>query len=656
MKKQILKRCISFIIAVAIILPCITIPSFAMGSSNLNDVTNYYPFSSWAVETGIKYKLVFLENNSRNTKRIEIVSIISSLLNLRDKDENANIFNDINDLSDSEKSKIEALVTNNIISGYSDGSFKPNGNVTRAEFVTILDRSGILEKYYTESKIRSFNDITNHWAKKGINNIVSTGIMSGKGQNKFSPDDYITPQEIFIILDRLVKLECINSTKLVDVMTTTFECKQYGREEQFVIEMIYSRFDKVQNEINFRWLYKDSYNPTNWQELATFEDLMYAVYYCDTKNTNPKVTTIDGKSKLDMAGKSVLGINGLEYNKSNLSKTITMRNLLYGIFAGEMIKTFEIEDWNDHFFLFKDELIQQVKYSNFDTLSERDKGIVADACVQTFYNNKVYENNTMYLPLDMPVTKYMLNHMIIMLQKRYDFFETLIGENVKEFFGLSEIDIETDYSKLPKNYKDFPYIVKGVPKEIYEVVIDRGYIERHDDPKECHSFYPESSAAYKNVGSKYFDLVLNVDYRTMNIENFVQEVEKYSFTPMENAAREYAQYVIDNKIILKGKGCVIPGTYNILNYDAQVRAVIKFEIISATKKENLLYGDLDYISSVVGAEDVVYSKNEYTIACDYSVAFIMHPLYTYIREYKMYPQYKLPMWYGKNMDNLIIPD
>lgn len=41
-----------------------------------SDVQRYYPFSSWAVDTGIKYKVIFLENNRRETKRYEVANIL----------------------------------------------------------------------------------------------------------------------------------------------------------------------------------------------------------------------------------------------------------------------------------------------------------------------------------------------------------------------------------------------------------------------------------------------------------------------------------------------------------------------------------------------------------------------------------------------------
>lgn len=161
-------------------------------TNQFNDITSYYPYNSWAVETGKKHNLIFLENNNRESKRYEIASLLYYFLDLDNSKENTK-FNDLDNIDTNNKNKINAVAEANIISGYADGSFKPNNNVTRAEFVTMLDRSGLLKKSNKTTNTTKFSDIENHWAKSSIEYVSSLGLIAGKGNNQFCPDSSITP-------------------------------------------------------------------------------------------------------------------------------------------------------------------------------------------------------------------------------------------------------------------------------------------------------------------------------------------------------------------------------------------------------------------------------------------------------------------------------
>jgi len=198
MKNKFLKRMISCIMSLIIMTSmCSTV--IASEKVNWNDVKNYYPFSSWAVDTGLKYDLIFLENNSRETTRLEVATIIYNIIDKKSHEKSDSTFKDLGKVSSKEKKIIEIVASNNIIKGYEDNTFRPFNKVTRAEFVTILDRSGIL-KDKKGNKNNEFSDVKNHWAKDNITNVTKLGIVTGKENNKFCPEDTITPQEILIKL------------------------------------------------------------------------------------------------------------------------------------------------------------------------------------------------------------------------------------------------------------------------------------------------------------------------------------------------------------------------------------------------------------------------------------------------------------------------
>ena len=82
------------------------------------------------------------ENIDLPINRIDVIRILSLCdINIRENPQQSVTdlsFNDISALSVSEKILLEHAVASNIISGYPDGSFKPNNNLTRAEASKIL--------------------------------------------------------------------------------------------------------------------------------------------------------------------------------------------------------------------------------------------------------------------------------------------------------------------------------------------------------------------------------------------------------------------------------------------------------------------------------------------------------------------------------------
>lgn len=99
--------------------------------------------------------------------------------------------------------EITKFVNNNYIVGYEDNTFKPNNSITRAEFVSILNRVFNL----TTSSGKVFNDTNNHWAKQAIDIAVTNGVCNGKSNNLFYPNDKLTRQEASVMLSNYLKLQ-----------------------------------------------------------------------------------------------------------------------------------------------------------------------------------------------------------------------------------------------------------------------------------------------------------------------------------------------------------------------------------------------------------------------------------------------------------------
>ncbi|MDO4516729.1 MAG: S-layer homology domain-containing protein [Bacillota bacterium] len=82
----------------------------------------------------------------------------------------------------------------NIINGYEDGSFKPEGNITRAEACKMIciALNGGKEPVLGTNATPSFTDIKGHWAEGYIEYCYSEGIVAGVGGGKFDPAGNVT--------------------------------------------------------------------------------------------------------------------------------------------------------------------------------------------------------------------------------------------------------------------------------------------------------------------------------------------------------------------------------------------------------------------------------------------------------------------------------
>lgn len=83
------------------------------------------------------------------------------------------------------KAYISALANRGYINGYADGSFRPDDLITRAEMVKVICKAGSLT---SSTNKQSFSDISGHWAKTYILIASSNNITSGYPNGKFRPN------------------------------------------------------------------------------------------------------------------------------------------------------------------------------------------------------------------------------------------------------------------------------------------------------------------------------------------------------------------------------------------------------------------------------------------------------------------------------------
>ena len=107
-------------------------------------------------------------------------------------------FTDQADIKSANTEAVDTLVALGVINGYTDGSFKPNGTVTRAEMAKMIYtiRSGGNSDASAYSGIStSFTDVNGHWAAGYIKYCQTMGIIAGKNAKTFDPNGKVTVAE-----------------------------------------------------------------------------------------------------------------------------------------------------------------------------------------------------------------------------------------------------------------------------------------------------------------------------------------------------------------------------------------------------------------------------------------------------------------------------
>jgi hypothetical protein len=101
--------------------------------------------------------------------------------------------------------QIEKYLALGIVKGYPDDTFKPDSTITRAEFVTLVNRA--FDKQYTGASA-SFIDIKpSDWFYQDIAAAQAGEYISGDQDGYFRPDSPVTRQEAAVIMAELLKLE-----------------------------------------------------------------------------------------------------------------------------------------------------------------------------------------------------------------------------------------------------------------------------------------------------------------------------------------------------------------------------------------------------------------------------------------------------------------
>ncbi len=188
---------------------------------------------------------------SANISRAETATIFFRLLKSDIRDGNLTADNDFSDVSDGQwhNKAISTMAKLGIVKGRRADRFDPDASITRAEFAAICARFNT--KPVENSS--SFSDISGHWAENEIERAAAFGWISGYPDGTFRPDARITRAEAMTMINRVLCRMPQSESDLLDSMVTWPDNKPSDWHYLAVQEATNSHDFDRQGEVGESW-------------------------------------------------------------------------------------------------------------------------------------------------------------------------------------------------------------------------------------------------------------------------------------------------------------------------------------------------------------------------------------------------------------------
>nr|WP_301287928.1 S-layer homology domain-containing protein [Paenibacillus sp. MSJ-34] len=135
--------------------------------------------------------------------RAEFTVMLAGALKL-EGDGSALTFTDHDRIGGWAKQAVAQAVQAGIVDGYNDGSFRPNAQITRVEMAVMIARALQLQLNANASTGFADDETIPQWAKGAVEAIRKLGIVDGRGGNRFVPNETATRAEATVMLLRLL--------------------------------------------------------------------------------------------------------------------------------------------------------------------------------------------------------------------------------------------------------------------------------------------------------------------------------------------------------------------------------------------------------------------------------------------------------------------
>ncbi|MBD7909399.1 S-layer homology domain-containing protein [Sporosarcina gallistercoris] len=291
-----MKRFISGIAALALGLGLAVQPAAA--ASKFTDVTKTNQFQD-EIQYLTGKKIISGFSNGTFKPKAEVTRgdaaiMIGRLKNL-DGTKRPSKFKDVN--KDSAASGyITSAVAKGYITGYADGTFRPNEILTRGDMAIILTRALDLRL----GSMQSFSDVSDRMkASEAIYNIAGEFITGGYADGTFRPYDKVTREQFSAFLARALspvyKQRTVNNDGFTYDMTKKYVFNVSGEELHVSYKNTSAKFGDLTYK-GFFWEYKNTTtNKTQYVRYEQTKDAVYLEYPFSDANTELKLPVKVGK-------------------------------------------------------------------------------------------------------------------------------------------------------------------------------------------------------------------------------------------------------------------------------------------------------------------------------------------------------------------------
>ena len=186
---------------------------FALGQEVYNQRDSRYDGSGSVIPIGMPNHPT--DNNNQNTASTAAPTGTAAFTDL---DKNAwymRVGDNLGSFPGTDELYIEYAIDHGLMSGYDDGRFGPNDNVTRAQAATIIYRmaTGKTAQTTDNNVSTAFTDVPrNAFYTAAVKWCADNNVVTGYGNGKFGPDDLVTREQLATMIARY----CTDYKKLAD--------------------------------------------------------------------------------------------------------------------------------------------------------------------------------------------------------------------------------------------------------------------------------------------------------------------------------------------------------------------------------------------------------------------------------------------------------
>ena len=221
----------------------------ATPGASLNDISNH-----WAREVIEKYiEKGYVEVNTDGAfrpdeaiTRAEFVKLANKFFLIPDS-EVENSFSDVSSTDWFYTDVIKASA-DGFIRGYADNTFKPNNLITRQETCMVLYRLLVMPPIWDDSMMREFSDVSTiaTWSKNSVASMIVEGILNGYADKTIRPNASLTRAEALCLMDRALEA----TTPVIDYPDEVYLTSGFPNAPDVFKPQVSS---KAKGELSFMW-------------------------------------------------------------------------------------------------------------------------------------------------------------------------------------------------------------------------------------------------------------------------------------------------------------------------------------------------------------------------------------------------------------------